>query len=347
MSKKKTDNKVVNETEAAETLHAGSRPANEPKTKLDALNSIMSMMHATPSDEWMGMVNSWKAEWESNKSKMPNNASKNADTIKTTLEQIAIETVKEDTEALFTDTDITDEGKEKITVLFEAAVNARVNARMLELAQEYETKFEEEIEAITEDLMVKIDTYLTVVTEDWMEQNKVAIKSTVKAEAVENLVAGLKTLFAENNIDLPEADAEAFNAVNAKVKELEEKLDATMTEMVALKKEKMVAEAADLIDEAAEGLALTQKEKFQTLAEGVEFKGDKDSYLKKLKIVRDTHFKEDKKQAQSIDETIVALGDVLTEQETGGKKNTSDDPMISNILGVLDRDRDSRRVISQ
>ena len=197
----------------------------------------------------------------------------------------------EDVEAMFEGEDLSEEFKEKTSTLFEAALGVRITNEIARLEEEFETKLEEEVAVIQEELSSKLDTYLDYVVENWMKENEVAIESTLRNEIMEEFIGGLKGLFAEHYIDVPEEKVNVLEALANKVEVLEQKLDEEITKNAALE-EAMIEEARkDIFGEISSDLALTQQEKFAALAEGIEFDGDLDTYTKKLKIVKENYFK--------------------------------------------------------
>jgi len=198
----------------------------------------------------------------------------------------------EDVEGMFDDQEnLSEDFKEKATTIFEAAVGARVTTEIARLEEEFETKLDEQVEVIREELSSKLDTYLDYVVENWMKENEVAIESTLRNEIMEEFIEGLKGLFAEHYINVPETKVDVLEALADKVESLEAKLDEQITKNAELE-EVLIEEAKkDIFEEISSDLALTQQEKFASLAEGIEFNGDLETYTKKLKIVKENYFK--------------------------------------------------------
>lgn len=198
--------------------------------------------------------------------------------------------VKEDIEEMFNGQDLSEEFKEKTATIFEAAVSARVTTEMARLEEEFETKLEERVNDLTEELSEKLDSYLEYTVENWMKENEVAVESTLRNEIMEEFIDGLKGLFAEHYINVPETKVDVLEALAAKVDALETKLDEAITENVELKG--LLSEEAknDIFADLASDLALTQQEKFAALAEGIEFDGDLETYARKLEIIKENYF---------------------------------------------------------
>ena len=206
-----------------------------------------------------------------------------------TADQINIE---EHVKALFgSDESLTEEFKEKATTIFEAAVVAKVNEELAKVVVDIETQLEEEKVAIEEEMSAKLDQYLDYVVEQWIEENKLAVEQGIKSELVEDFITGLKDLFVEHYIDIPDDKVDVVEEIAAKAEELEHKLDEQIRINAEMNKaiEEHVKE--DLFDDIAESLTDTQKEKFRTLAEGVDFVNE-DKYVEKLNVLKESYFNE-------------------------------------------------------
>lgn len=204
--------------------------------------------------------------------------------------------VKEHVDAMFQDEELTEEFKEKATVIFEAAIHSQVEEIVSHLEEEYAERFEDAKNEIYEGITTKVDEYLDYVVEQWMKENEVAIESSLRAEIVENFITGLKGLFEEHYIDVPEEQTDVLGELAARVEELEAKLNETISENIDLKGQIEESQKDRLISVVAEGLVATQVEKFKSLAEGVDF-DDAESYVRKLEIVKENYFPSEKKAA--------------------------------------------------
>jgi len=202
--------------------------------------------------------------------------------------------MKEDIEAMFNGEDLTEEFKEKATVIFEAAIASKAEEVITALEEQYAERFEEAKEEIYQEMTEKVDQYLDYIVGEWIEENKVAIDSTLKTEIMEDFVLGLRNLFQEHYIEVPEEKYDVLEDLNQRVQELESILNETISENMELKSQLSCKTKEELIQDVAEGLAATQVEKFKALAEGVEF-NDADSYKHKLEIVKENYFPSEKK----------------------------------------------------
>jgi hypothetical protein len=214
--------------------------------------------------------------------------------------------VKEDITAMFAGEDLTEEFKESASTLFEAALTARMNLETVRLEEEYAEALSEEVEAVKEEMTTKIDQYLDYVVEQWVEDNKLAIESSLRSEIAENFMEGLYNLFAESYINVPEDRIDVLGELQAQMEDLQAKLDESINTQIELQTVIDEATQEATFDEVSEGLAATQVEKLRTLAEGIEF-SDADTYARKLNIIKDKYFTEGKK--------VVSTGVVAEEAE--------------------------------
>lgn len=199
------------------------------------------------------------------------------------------ESVKADLSSILGDgDDLSEEIKTKTAELFEAAVDAHLIVEREELIEEMNERLEEAYTELQEEMATKLDTYLDYVVESWMKENEVAIESALRNEVMEDFISGLKNLFAEHYMELPEEKVEVVEGLAEKVIDLEARLDETLTENASLKAEKLEDEKNDVINSVCEGLALTQAEKLRSLCESVEFNGDLSSYETKVTLVKES-----------------------------------------------------------
>ena len=198
--------------------------------------------------------------------------------------------VSDDVNALVSgDDSLSEEFKTKAATIFEAAVKSKVKSEIVRLEGEYENELAEAKETVKEELTVKVDNYLNYVVEQWMTDNELAIEKGIKGEIAEDFIAGLKTLFEDHYIDVPD---EKYDVLEAKEKELEEMKSKVneMTEKAVADKKLIEGYTKDEIFESAvEGMADTEKEKMKSLVEDVAFEGA-DAYSKKLSTIKESYF---------------------------------------------------------
>ena len=180
--------------------------------------------------------------------------------------------IKDDVKALFGNEDLSEEFKEKASTIFETAVVAKINEAMETYNTTMNESYQEDTQSIKNELSEKMDTYLDYVVEQWAQDNELAIETGLKAELTEDFMSGLKGLFEDHYIDIPESKVDVVEELASKNEELQSQLNAEMERNMEAKKAIEENDQQKIIDQVTEGLAETQKEKFQTLAEGVEFK---------------------------------------------------------------------------
>ena len=203
--------------------------------------------------------------------------------------------MKEDIDAILAGETFSEEFKEKVTTIFEAAVISRAVQVAEELENEIIDAAEESVEEIQAEMEEQINNYLTTMVLEWKEENQVAIESALKAELVEDFMRGLKGLFDQHYIEIPEEKIDVVESLTTEISELEEKLNKSLNSNIELTKRINEAKKLEIITQVCEGLTATQTSKVKTLAEGVEFVTE-DEYRKKLILVRESYFNKVKKQ---------------------------------------------------
>ena len=238
--------------------------------------------------------------------------------------------MKEDVDALFgDDKTISEDFKSKAATIFEARVFDRVAQIQEEMEAEYALVLEEVVEQIKEDLTDKVDDYLNYVVEQWMEENQIAIESGLRSEITEDFIAGLRNLFAENYINVPEDKVDLVEELAAKVEELETKLNEEIETNIEYKKALTEAIKEQLTVEVCEGLTATQVEKIKTLAESVDFSTEEE-FVEKLETLRENYFPSGIQKAK-----VSHLQEQF--EETEEKKLVSADPFISAVSQAISK----------
>jgi hypothetical protein len=216
--------------------------------------------------------------------------------------------VKEDIEALVGDADLSEEFKQKAATIFEAAITSKVNAEKERLQSEYDTKFEEEISKSKSELTEKVDSYLNYVVEEWMKENKLALERGIKGEIAEDFIGGLKKLFEDHYIDVPDEKYDVLEDQASKIEDLEKKLNEEIEKNVEMNKVNGSYKRQEIIDEHSKDLADTAKEKFDSLVEGVEYSSEED-FAQKVKTIKESYFEQKAEKSASADIDDVAEGD--------------------------------------
>ena len=231
--------------------------------------------------------------------------------------------VKDDMDALVQGEDLSEEFKTKASTIFEAAVSAKVISEVNQRIDELETNYKKEIAEAKEDhlstVTEKVDGYLNYVVEEWMKENELAVEKGIRSELVEDFMTGLKNLFTEHYIDIPEEKVDLVDDLFEKVEELEQKLDESINTSVDVKKELAEYKREETLREVSEDLADTEKEKLGKLAEGIDFE-DKSQYTEKLEVIKENYFP--KQQSETITEEL----------ENTEKEQPSSEPDIDPIM---------------
>jgi hypothetical protein len=218
--------------------------------------------------------------------------------------------VNTDIDAIFSGESLSEEFKNNAKVIFEAAIHARVEEAKIALEEEYASILEAEVESINENLVTKVDEYLEYVVSEWMEENKLAIEKGIKAELAEDFMIGLKNLFTEHYVDIPENKVDVVEEFADHVDNLESELDKVVTENANLNAQIGIYKKNEIVSEVSEGLSEVQFAKLKSLAEGIEFVSEQD-YKEKLLLTKKKYFDDNKdetvKKVAPMDDDISSL----------------------------------------
>jgi hypothetical protein len=204
-------------------------------------------------------------------------------------EKIKSINVKEDVDALVAGEDLSEEFKDKAATIFEAAVKSKIRSEVVRMEEGYAVALEEATETIKEELSEKVDDYLGYVVEEWMKENELAIERGLKGEIAEDFISGLKQLFEDHYIDVPDEKYDVLEAQSEKIAELEEKLNGMIEENVEKKKVVESLTREQITSEVSYDLAATEVEKFKSLTEDVDFVTE-DSFRAKLDTLKESYF---------------------------------------------------------
>ena len=204
-------------------------------------------------------------------------------------ERISDINVKEDVSALISGEDLSEEFKIKAATIFEAAVKSKIRSEVERMEESYAVQLEEATEVVKEELSEKVDGYLSYVVEEWMRENEIAVERGLKGEIAEDFISGLKQLFEDHYIDVPDEKYDILEAQSEKISELEEKLNTSIEENVERRKvvESLTRDA--VMYEMSEELTVTEMEKFKSLTEELEFVSE-ESFRQKLDTLKEGYF---------------------------------------------------------
>ena len=197
--------------------------------------------------------------------------------------------VEEDINALISGEELSEEFQEKARTIFETAIRTKVAEIKEEMKSEYEQALVEEIAAVKAELSERTDSYLEYVADEWMSENQLAVEHGLKTEMTESFLTGMRSLFEDHYVTIPEEKYDVIHSMVEKLDEMEDKLNEQINKNVALNKRLSESVADVILAEVSEGLALSQKEKLASLAENVEFESES-NYREKLETLRDSYF---------------------------------------------------------
>ena len=224
--------------------------------------------------------------------------------------------VEEDVEALLAGEELSEDFQEKARTIFETAIKAKVSTVQEELKAQYEATLEEEVSAIKSELTERVDAYLEYVAEEWMTENQLAVEAGLKSEMTESFLTGMKSLFEEHYVTIPEEKYDVTTAMVEKLDEMEDKLNEQINKNIALN-QRLAESVADVIfSDVCEGLALSQKDKLASLAENVEFDSE-ETYREKLVTLRKSYFPENAGAQRDESENISENSEVSTQPVSG------------------------------
>ena len=303
-SEEMDDEKEDDEEEMEESFDIPKTKAGMVKAIYDQINS---MKKADLSDSFGKIMGSTLAE-EDHMDDDDEDEEEMKEVKKLSIEELEIN-VKEDIDAMMGNEELSEEFKTKAATIFEAAVSAKVieevNNRIGVFEENYKKELKEAKEEHQNAMSEKVDGYLNYVVEEWMKENELAVEKGIRSELVEDFMTGLKNLFTEHYIDIPEEKVDLVDDLFEKVEELEQKLDESINDNVEVKKQLAEYKKEETLREVSEGLADTEKEKLKTLSDGVDFEDD-EQYKEKIEVIKENYFPPaTESQPQTITEEVV------------------------------------------
>jgi hypothetical protein len=238
--------------------------------------------------------------------------------------------MKEDIDAIFSGEDLSEDFKKNAQAIFEAAIESRIQEIDEALEAQYAQKLEEQVEQITAGIVDKVDEYLEYVVAEWAEENKLAIEKNLKAEVAEDFMVGLKNLFIENYIDIPEDKVDLVDEMVTKLEQAEKDLDKKLSENADLVAELNEYKKDKIVTDITENLSEVQVEKLKSLAENIEFVSEED-YKEKLTLTKKKYFESSSKD----DEVVETKKDALNEESSTLEESYS--PSMEKYVKNLSR----------
>ena len=287
------------ETEKKETAHADdTKKADVPKTKNGILKAVYGKMEGIKKEHLAQAYNAILASFDKIKED-----GRNGDDEK---KKVDVD-VKEHMSALFHGEEELSEGfKEKAEVIFEAAVRSKIDSEIDRLETEYSTELNDAMQQSTEELTEKVDQYLDYVVSEWMKDNEVAVERGVKSELTEDFIKGLKNLFTDHYIEVPENKEDVLAGFADKCQDLENKLNEQIKKNTEMKQELNESRKAEILRDVSDGLAETEVEKLRGLSKSIQYDSDA-QYRDQLSVVKENYFPKQ----------TVAVADTAAEEASG------------------------------
>jgi len=236
--------------------------------------------------------------------------------------------IEADLNALVEGENLSEDFKAKAATIFEAAINSKVQEISEQITAQYEEKLVEEIASIKEELKDRVDSYLEYVADEWVQENELAVQSGLKEEMTESFISGMKSLFEEHYVTIPEEKYDVIESMVDKLDEMEGKLNEQIEKNIALNK-RLAESVSDVVfADVTEGLAQTQKDKLASLVENVEFESE-EAYREKLGTLRESYFPTQKAQRNTTEN--------LTEEAGSTDYTASVSPSMEAYLKTLNR----------
>jgi len=304
-----------------------------PKTKMEYMTAMKDMM--SNMDNGMGKMNKEKlmATYDMMKSQMDKMEGSYEETVDEKEKSEAVENrlksidVSEHVEALMSgEGDLSEDFKRKAATVFEAAVKSKVRSEVERMEDEYKSELEENINATKEGLTEKVDTYLNYVVEEWMKENELAIERGLKGEIAEDFISGLKQLFEDHYVDVPDEKYDVLEAQSEKISELEGRINEMMEEQIQSKSVNATLVKEQVLSALSSDLAETEIEKFKSLIEDVDFSSE-ESYYQKLSTLKESYFPK----------TSQVLTETLDDVETGIAQDIDTSDSMAAYMSAIGR----------
>ena len=292
---------------------------------MDKMSEMMGKMNSMKKPELMAAYNAMEMAMKKDEMKEPTEEEKSkSEAVEKRVKEID---VKEHVDALMNgEGDLSEEFKRKAATVFEAAVKSKVRDEVSRIEDDYRKELDENINANKDELTTKVDTYLNYVCEEWTKENELAIERGLKGEIAEDFISGLKQLFEDHYIDVPNEKYDVLEAQSEKISQLEAKLNEAIEKNVSMKTDNAQLVREQVISEMSSDLAETEIEKFKSLTEDVDFE-DEDSYKEKLETLKENYFPKQK--------TVVA--ETVDNVETGNAQDIDVSNSMTAYMSAIGR----------
>ena len=307
-----------------------------PKTKAAAMEMMkamynkMEMMKASDAKEMANMMASYMANGMHDEETKADKVKK--ESVENRLNTID---VTEHVDALMNgEGDLSEEFKRKAATVFEAAVKSKVRSEIERMEDDYQTELEENITATKNELTEKVDTYMNYVVEEWMKENELAIERGLKGEIAEDFISGLKQLFEDHYVDVPDEKYDVLEAQSEKISELEGKINEMMESTIELKSTNAKLVMEQVMSEVSSDLAETEIEKFKSLVEDVDF-SDEASYREKLDTLKESYFPSNA--------TLTEATETIDDVDTGTAQDVDTTDSMAAYMAAIGRNVNSAK----
>jgi len=241
---------------------------------------------------------------------------------------------KEDVDEIFSGTELTEEFRDKAFTLFETAVNAKVITETARLEEEFEQKVEESVEEKLNEIHEAVEEYINYVADQWMEDNKLAVESGIKAEVTESFLEGLHTLFTEHHVNVPEEETDVIEEMTEVIDELKEKVNEEVEARIDLQKELDTLKTGAILEDAKEGMVDSDKEKLDTLVEAMSY-SDVEEFEQKLGVIKENYFGDGKKRKVTVEKDQLINEEI--EEDDDNTDTVYEDPAMNVYAKAISR----------
>ena len=291
---------------------------------MDKMSEMMGKMNSMKKPELMAAYNAMEMAMKKEMEEPTDEEKAKSEAVEKRVKEID---VKEHVDALMNgEGDLSEEFKRKAATVFEAAVKSKVRDEVSKIEDDYRKDLDENINANKDELTTKVDTYLNYVCEEWTKENELAIERGLKGEIAEDFISGLKQLFEDHYIDVPNEKYDVLEAQSEKISQLEAKLNEAIEKNVSMKTDNAKLVREQVISEMSSDLAETEIEKFKSLTEDVDFE-DEDSYKEKLGTLKENYFPKQK--------TVVA--ETVDNVETGNAQDIDVSNSMTAYMSAIGR----------
>ena len=315
------------ETAAAATLKPGSMPADG-MSKAGMMSSMVTAMNGMSKSDLVDFFNKSMSQFGPNVDYgVPAGAAeKNAASVATKG------AVKEDINEIFVGEELTEDFKERVSTIIEAAVNSQLNIALADLVEQQEADFDEIVEDYKQELSEQVDEYLNYVVKEWAEENKIGIENALKLEIQESFMNGLRNLFKEHYVDVPDEKYDMIGELESKIEQLTQQVNNIQNKNIELASTNEELNRNIILGDMARDLTESEAAKFFSLAEGLSY-NDLEHYSKKLTVIRETYFNNSATATPVIEENEI-MGIASLNEEVETEEPTLNGPMAKYASAI-------------